>query len=260
MIHIKSTREIELMRTSCLLAAQTLTFVKEYIRIGVATEELNKLCHDFIVKNGAYPSPLNYRGFPKSICTSINDVICHGIPSEKELLKDGDIINVDITTYLNKFHGDTSKTFLIGNVSEPAKKLVQTAYDCLMLGIKEVKPGARLGNIGAAIGQYAGDLGYSIVTDYCGHGIGREFHEDPQVVHFANRGEGVEMKPGMIFTIEPMINMGKKHTKLLRDDWTVKTKDGKLSAQFEHTILVTDTNDLGYEILTIDPASPELYP
>ena len=248
MISIKSSREIELMRATCKLAKETMEYIAPFIKVGVSTEEINQLCHDFIVKNGAYPSPLNYHGFPKSICTSLNEVICHGIPSKNDILKDGDILNVDITTFLNKFHGDTNKTFLIGNVAPEIKKLVDVTYQCLMAGIQAVRPGGRIGDIGAAIMEIAHGNGYSIVEDYCGHGIGREFHEAPQVVHVGKKGTGPEMKPGMTFTIEPMINLGTKDCKVLKDGWTVITRDKKWSAQFEHTILVTET---GFEILTL---------
>lgn len=248
MIHIKSSREIELMRKTSALATSTLEMIEEHICPGVSTEEINKICHDFIEKNGAYPSPLNYHGFPKSVCTSLNEVICHGIPSDKMILKNGDILNIDVTTYLNKFHGDTNKTFFVGNVSPEVKKLVEVTYNCMREGIKAVKPGGRIGDIGAVIQEMAHDHGYSVVEEYCGHGIGREFHEEPQVVHVGEKGKGPEMRPGMTFTIEPMINLGSRHCKVLSDDWTVVTKDGKWSAQFEHTILVTET---GHEILTL---------
>ena len=248
MISIKSAREIELMRNTSLLAAQTLEYIAPFVVPGVSTEELNTLCHDFIVKNGAYPSPLNYHGFPKSVCTSKNEVICHGIPSKEDILKDGDILNIDVTTYLNKFHGDTNKTFLVGNVADPIKKLVEVTYQCMREGIKTVRPGGRIGDIGAIIQEIAHSHGYSVVEDYCGHGIGREFHEAPQVVHVGKKGTGPEMKPGMTFTIEPMINIGAKDGKVLKDTWTVITRDKKWSAQFEHTILVTPD---GHEILTL---------
>lgn len=248
MISIKSAREIELMKATCALATDTLEYIADFVKVGVSTEELNRLCHDYIVSHGAYPSPLNYHGFPKSICTSRNEVICHGIPSESDILKDGDILNIDVTTYLNKFHGDTNKTFLVGNVSDEVKKLVDVTYKCLMAGINEVRPGGYIGDIGAAIFEIAQAHNYSVVEDYCGHGIGREFHEAPQVVHVGKRGTGPVMKPGMTFTIEPMINLGVKDCKVLKDGWTVLTKDKKWSAQFEHTILVTDK---GHEILTL---------
>lgn len=250
MISIKSAREIELMRDTCSLAARTLEYIEGFIKPGVSTEELNQICHDFITKNGAYPSPLNYHGFPKSVCTSLNEVICHGIPSKKDVLKDGDILNIDVTTYLKKFHGDTNKTFYVGNVSDEIKKLVETTYQCMREGIKQVRPGARIGDIGASIQEIAADHGYGVVEEYCGHGIGREFHEEPQIVHVGKRGTGPEIKPGMTFTIEPMINLGKRHSRLLKDGWTVITQDGKASAQFEHTILVTEEGT-GHEILTL---------
>ena len=255
MISIKSKREIELMRATSKLAASTLEYIEPFVKPGVSTEELNTLCHEYIIKNGAYPSPLNYHGFPKSVCTSLNEVVCHGIPSTKDVLKDGDILNIDVTTYLNKFHGDTNKTFLVGNVSDEVKKLVDVTYQCMMEGIKQVRPGGHIGDIGASIMEIAHDHGYGVVEDYCGHGIGREFHEDPQVVHVGKRGKGAEMKPGMTFTIEPMINLGVKDCKVLKDGWTVLTKDKKWSAQFEHTILVTEG---GFEILTL--RSYEVHP
>ena len=250
MISIKSKREIQLMRETCALASKTMEYIAPFVKPGASTAELDKLCHEFIMQNGAYPSPLNYHGFPKSICTSLNDVICHGIPSEKDVLKEGDILNIDITTYLNKFHGDTNKTFYVGEVSDEVKKLVEITYLCMREGIKQVRPGAHIGDIGAIIQEIAHDHGYSVVEEYCGHGIGREFHEEPQVVHVGKRGTGPEIKPGMTFTIEPMINLGKRYCKVLKDGWTVKTKDGKKSAQFEHTILVTEENN-GHEILTL---------
>ena len=248
MISIKSSREIELMRATSKLASSTLEFIAPHVVPGVSTEDLNKLCHDYIVENGAYPSPLNYHGFPKSICTSKNEVICHGIPSKKDVLKDGDILNIDVTTYLNKFHGDTNKTFFVGEVSPEVKKLVEVTYICMREGINQVKPGGHIGDIGAVIQEVAHGYGYSVVEEYCGHGIGREFHEEPQVVHVGKRGTGPEIKPGMTFTIEPMINLGVRNCKVLKDGWTVITKDKKWSAQFEHTVLVT--ND-GHDILTL---------
>ncbi len=255
MITIKSSREIELMRKTCSLATKTMEYIAPFVVPGVSTEELNKLCHDYIVKNNAYPSPLNYHGFPKSICTSLNEVVCHGIPNKDHIVKDGDILNIDITTYLDGFHGDTNKTFLVGNVKPEVKKLVEVTYECMMAGIKTVRPGGHIGDIGAAIQEIAHSHGYSVVEDYCGHGIGREFHEAPQVVHVGKKGTGPAMKAGMTFTIEPMINLGVKETKLLSDGWTVITKDKKWSAQFEHTILVTNE---GFEILTL--RSEETHP
>lgn len=248
MISIKSAREIELMKATSALAAKTLEYIEPFVVPGVSTEDINKLCHDFITKHGAYPSPLLYHGFPKSVCTSLNEVICHGIPSKNDILKDGDILNIDVTTYLNKFHGDTNKTFLVGNVSPEIKKLVDVTYQCMRAGIDTVRPGGHIGDIGAAIFEIASAHGYAVVEDYCGHGIGREFHEAPQVVHVGTKGSGPLMKPGMTFTIEPMINLGHKEGKLLKDGWTVVTRDKKWSAQFEHTILVTPN---GHEILTL---------
>ncbi len=254
LIHIKSEREIELMRKSCKLAANTLQFIEPYVKAGVSTEDLNKLCHEFIMDHGAYPSPLNYHGFPKSICTSINEVICHGIPSKKQILNDGDIINIDVTVLLNKFHGDTNRTFYVGEVSDEVQKLVEITHKCLYLGIEQVRPGGRIGDIGQVIEDYAHDNKYSVVEEYCGHGIGRNFHEEPQVVHFGPAGVGAQMRPGMTFTIEPMINLGNRYNRVLKDKWTVVTKDKKPSAQFEHTVLVTDN---GAEILTV-PDTPFL--
>lgn len=253
MISIKSSREIEIMKESCQLAARTLDFITDKLEIGMTTEDVNQLCHNFIVDHGAYPSPLNYHGFPKSVCTSLNEVICHGIPSTKDKLKDGDLLNIDVTTYYKKFHGDTNRSFFIGNVDPEIKRLTKITYECMMAAINICKPGARMGDIGAIIEEMAHDNGFTVVHEYCGHGIGREFHEDPQVLHYGKKGTGAEMKPGMTFTIEPMINLGKRHCKVLKDGWTVVTKDKKPSAQFEHTILITDS---GSEILTLDPNNP----
>lgn len=251
MINIKSSREIELMRKTCRLASQTLDYIAPFVNPGVSTLKLNDLCHQFIVEKGAYPSPLNYHGFPKSICTSKNEVVCHGIPSGKEIVKEGDILNIDVTTFLNEFHGDTSMMFFIGEVDPKLKKLVEVTYECLWRGIREVRPGEKFGNIGAVIEEYAHDHGYSVVEEYCGHGIGRKFHEEPQVLHYGKRGTGATFRPGMIFTIEPMINLGKKQTELMKDKWTVLTRDRSYSAQYEHTILVTEE---GYEVLTLRPS------
>jgi methionyl aminopeptidase len=250
MISIKSAREIEVMKQSCQLAAKTLNYLHEKIEIGMTTEDINAMCHDFIVSHDAYPSPLNYHGFPKSCCTSLNEVICHGIPSKKDKIKDGDILNIDVTTYFKNFHGDTNKTFLIGNVKPEIEKLVEVTYQSMMEAIKICRPGARLGDIGATIEKIAHEHGYTVVHEYCGHGIGREFHEEPQVLHYGKAGTGIELKKGMTFTIEPMINLGKRHCRVLKDEWTVVTKDKKPSAQFEHTILITED---GSEILTLDP-------
>lgn len=247
MIQIKSAREIELMRDVCKLSAKTLHFLGKQIKVGMSTEDINTLCHQYTINRGAIPAPLNYHGFPKSVCTSLNNVICHGIPTPKDILKDGDILNIDVTSKLKGFHGDTNRTFFVGNVRPEVKKLVDITYDCMMAGISVCKPGARLGDIGAIIEEMAHDNGFTVVHEYCGHGIGREFHEDPQVVHYGKRGTGVELRPGMTFTIEPMINLGKRHCKVLDDGWTVVTKDGSWSAQFEHTVLITES---GVEILT----------
>jgi len=256
MISLKSTREIEKMRAVGKLAAETLDYLGKKVVPGLTTEQINEWCHEYTISKGAIPAPLNYHGFPKSVCTSLNEVVCHGIPSEKVKIKDGDILNIDVTSILDGWHGDTNRTFFVGNVDPKIKKLVKDTYDCMMLGIEEVKPGARLGNVGAAIQAYAENLGYSVVRDYCGHGIGREFHEEPQVLHYGTRDTGVELKEGMTFTIEPMINLGTYECKVLKDEWTVITADKKWSAQFEHTILVTHD---GYEILTPWPQMDDFY-
>jgi methionyl aminopeptidase len=246
-IEIKSPREIEAMRVVSIMAAETLLLVGEKIRAGMTTDDINTLVHEDTIRRGARPSPLNYRGFPKSVCTSVNDVVCHGIPGA-QLLEDGDIINVDVTTFYGGFHGDTSATFYIGTPSVQAKKVVEVARKALDLGIAEVKEGARLGDIGAAIQEYVEAQGCSVVRDFVGHGIGRKFHEDPQVKHYGKRGAGERIRAGMVFTIEPMVNLGRYDVVIdEKDDWTVTTADGSLSAQFEHTIVVTKT---GHEILT----------
>lgn len=247
MIQIKSSREIELMREVCKLSAKTLHFLGKQVKAGMSTEDINTLCHQYTINRGAIPAPLNYHGFPKSVCTSLNNVICHGIPSKKDILKDGDILNIDVTSKLKGFHGDTNRTFFVGTPKPEVKKLVDVTYQCMMAGISVCKPGGRLGDIGAIIEEMAHENGFTVVHEYCGHGIGREFHEEPQVVHYGRRGTGVELKPGMTFTIEPMINLGKRHCKVLDDGWTVLTKDGSWSAQFEHTVLITES---GVEILT----------
>jgi len=249
-IHIKSPEEIEKMRIAGRLAADVLEMIAPHVQIGVTTDELDKICHDFIVnEQNAIPAPLNYRGFPKSICTSVNHQVCHGIPCDKKLKK-GDIVNIDITVIKDGYHGDTSKMFHLGETSIKAKRVSDIAYNCMTKGIQQVKDGAFLGNIGEVIQRYAEANGCSVVREYCGHGIGKEFHEDPQVLHYGKAGTGVKLEAGMIFTIEPMINVGKRQVKLLNDNWTVVTKDHSLSAQWEHTILVTDT---GYEVLTLRP-------
>jgi methionyl aminopeptidase len=248
-VSIKSAEEIEKMRVAGKLAAEALEMIGEHVQAGVSTEDLNKICHDYIVNSqDAIPAPLNYKGFPKSICTSVNHVICHGIPTEKKILKNGDIINIDITVIKDGYHGDTSKMFFIGQPSIAAERLVRITQECMYKGIALVRPGARLGDIGEVIQKHAESNYYSVVREYCGHGIGAVFHEEPQVMHYGKKGTGMELKEGMTFTIEPMINQGKRHCKLLPDEWTVVTKDHKLSAQWEHTILVTKD---GFEVLTI---------
>ncbi len=245
---IKTPDEIEKMRVAGRLAAEVLEMIEPHVRPGITTGELDRICHDYIVgTQGAIPAPLDYRGFPKSICTSVNHQICHGIPGGKRLKK-GDIVNIDITIIKDGFHGDTSKMFFVGEPSVLARRLVRTTQEALYIGIDQVKPGARLGDIGKAIQQFAESRRFSVVREYCGHGIGREFHEDPQVLHYAASDNGITLLPGMCFTIEPMINAGKRHVKLLPDGWTVVTKDRSLSAQWEHSILVTDE---GHEILTL---------
>lgn len=247
-VTIKTTDEIEKMRVAGQLAAEVLTMIEPYVKAGVTTDELDKICHDYIVnEQKAIPAPLNYHGFPKSICTSVNHVICHGIPSDKKL-KDGDIINIDITVIKDGYHGDTSKMFHVGKTSILAERLSRVARECMLIGIDMVKPGVQLGDIGHAIQQHAEKESFSIVREYCGHGIGKVFHEEPQVLHYGTPGTGMTLKAGMTFTIEPMVNAGKRHVRQLPDGWTVVTKDRSLSAQWEHTILVTDS---GYEILTL---------
>lgn len=245
---IKTADEIEKMRVAGKLAAEALEMIGPHVKPGVTTAELDKICHDYIVnEQQAIPACLGYKGFPKSVCTSVNHVICHGIPSDTKALKEGDIINIDITVIKDGYHGDTSKMFFVGEPSIQAKRLVQITQECLYLGIELVKPGTTLGDIGHAIQKHAEKHRYSVVREYCGHGIGASFHEDPQIVHYGKPGQGMKLEPGMTFTIEPMINVGKPHTKLLGDGWTVVTKDRKLSAQWEHTMLCTDT---GVEVLT----------
>ncbi len=249
-ISIKTPAEITKMRIAGTYAAKVLDIIAPYVKAGVSTLELNDICHDYILSIDAIPAPLNYRGFPKSICTSLNNVVCHGIPAPNKLLKNGDIINIDITIIKDGYHGDTSKMFCIGTPSIKAKRLVNVTQECLYLGIKQVKPGNTLKDVAKAIQTHAEKSGYSVVREYCGHGIGSSFHEDPQVLHYVDNlidNNIVELIPGMTFTIEPMLNEGKAQVKLKPDNWTVVTKDHKLSAQWEHTILVTET---GFEVLT----------
>ena len=250
-VSLKTPDEIEKMRIAGKLAADVLMMIGPYVKAGVTTEALDRLCHDYIVEvQQAVPAPLNYRGFPKSICTSVNHVVCHGIPSEKKVLKNGDIINIDVTVIKDGYHGDTSKMFIVGEGSVLANRLVAVTQECLYKALAIVRPGTRLGDIGAVIQKHAEANRFSVVREYCGHGIGKVFHEEPQILHYGKPGEGMALEAGMIFTIEPMINAGTWHTKLLPDGWTAVTKDHKLSAQWEHTILVTAD---GVEVLTARP-------
>ncbi len=257
-IHIKTPEEIEKMRVAGRLASEVLDYIQAFVKAGTTTEELDRLCHDYMVNvQGCIPAPLNYappgyKPYPFSICTSINHQICHGLPNDRPL-KNGDIINLDITTIKEGFHGDTSRMFCVGEPSIQAKRLCDVTYECMWIGIQAVKPGGYLGDIGAVIQKHAEKNGYSVVREFCGHGIGRKFHEDPQVLHYGKAGTGPELVPGMIFTIEPMINAGKAAIREMPDGWTIVTKDRSLSAQWEHTIVVTET---GYEVLTLSDACP----
>ncbi|MFZ5654810.1 MAG: type I methionyl aminopeptidase [Pseudomonadota bacterium] len=247
-VSIKSPAELDKMRIAGRLAAEVLEMIAPHVEPGVSTGELDRICHDYIVRvQGAIPAPLNYRGFPKSICTSINQVVCHGIPTDSRVLKNGDILNIDITVIKDGYHGDTSMMFGVGKVAEHAARLMRVSRECLCKAIALVRPGCRLGDIGHAIQQHAESNYYSVVREYCGHGIGRAFHEDPQVLHYGQPGTGMALEPGMVFTIEPMINAGRHHTRLKSDGWTVETRDGRLSAQWEHTVAVTAD---GVEVLT----------
>ncbi len=249
-VSIKSSGEIDRMRVAGKLAADVLEMIEQHVVPGMTTNQLDAICHDYIVSTQeAIPAPLNYKGFPKSICTSVNHTICHGIPNDKAL-KNGDIVNIDITVIKDGYHGDTSKMFEVGKVPKFATRLIEVTQQALYLGIKQVKPGAQLGDIGHVIQQHAHNARYSVVREFCGHGIGLVFHEDPQVLHYGIPGTGLKLKTGMVFTIEPMLNQGKRHIKILSDGWTVHTKDRSLSAQWEHTILVTEN---GYEVLTARP-------
>ena len=245
-VEIKTPKEIDAMREVGRLAAGTLTRVGEFLKAGITTEDINRFVHQDTLRLGARPAPLGYRGFPKSVCTSINEVVCHGIPGPR-VLRDGDIINVDVTHVYKGFHGDTSATFYIGEPGEDAKRVTEVSRQSLELGIRQVRPGARLRDIGAAIQDFAEKHGCSVVRDFVGHGIGRTFHDEPKVSHYRDRGPTIRLKPGMTFTIEPMINVGAYQVDILEDDWTAVTRDGSLSAQFEHTILVTES---GHEVLT----------
>jgi len=257
-VHIKSPEEIEKMRVAGRLAAEVLDFIAPHVRPGVTTGELDRLCHDYIVNHQqATPAPLNYappgyQPFPKSICTSVNHVVCHGVPGDKKL-KAGDIVNIDITVIKEGYHGDTSRMFYVGPPSIQAKRLCEVTYECMWRGIEAVCPGASLGDIGYAIQSHAEANGYSVVREFCGHGIGARFHEEPQILHYGRPGTGLRLEPGMTFTIEPMINAGKADIRQLADGWTIVTKDHSLSAQWEHTVLVTPT---GHEVLTVSVGAP----
>ncbi|MBW1697132.1 MAG: methionyl aminopeptidase [Deltaproteobacteria bacterium] len=245
-IRLKDSKDIEGIRKAGRLVLETLDLVEATIRPGITTEKIDRLVHEFTIKNNAIPAPLNYRGFPKSVCTSVNEVICHGVPGNREL-KGGDIINVDVTPILNGYFADASKTFFVGNPGKDARKIVRVSRESLRIGMSMVRPGNTVGDIGWAIENYANSQGCSVVRDFVGHGVGFEFHEPPQIPHFGRRGEGIVLIPGMVFTIEPMINLGKKDLYILEDNWTAVTKDGSLSAQFEQTVLVTSS---GFESLT----------
>ena len=249
-ITIHVPEDFEGMRAAGRLAAETLDMIHAHVQPGVTTAALDKSCHDFIVAHGAVPAPLNYRGFPKSICTSINHVVCHGIPGERRLIA-GDVLNIDVTVILDGWHGDSSRMYAAGAPSIKARNLMDVTYEAMLRGVAAVKPGATFGDIGYAIQMFAESHRYGVVRDFSGHGIGRRFHEPPDVLHYGRRGEGAVLRPGMFFTIEPMLNAGRPEVKILDDGWTAVTRDRSLSAQFEHMIGVTDT---GYEIFTLSPA------
>ncbi len=257
-VTIKTPEEIEKMRVAGRLASEVLDYITPFVKAGVTTGELDKLCHDYMVDvQGTIPAPLNYAPgghvpYPKSICTSVNHQVCHGVPGDK-VLKNGDVVNLDITVIKNGWHGDTSRMFMVGEVSIQAKRLAQLTYEAMWVGISKVKAGATLGDIGHAIQKFAESHGYSVVREFCGHGIGNHFHEDPQVLHYGKPGSGLKLQAGMIFTVEPMINAGKKDIRQLGDGWTIVTKDHSLSAQWEHTVLVTES---GYEVLTVSAGTP----
>jgi methionyl aminopeptidase len=243
-----SLNDFDKMKEAGALASKILDELKSIIKPGISTLEINDICHNMIIENNAIPAPLDYKGFPKSICTSVNHVVCHGIPNQNKILQDGDIINVDVTVILNGWFGDSSRMFVSGNINKKIYNLLETTYECLLIGIKKAKPGNYLGDIGFEIQQYAERKNYSVVRDFCGHGIGRQFHTPPSVLHYGSLGEGPVLKPGMIFTIEPMINLGDWRVKILNDGWTAVTKDKSLSAQFEHTIGITES---GNEVFTL---------
>jgi methionyl aminopeptidase len=254
----KSGAEIDAMRVAGRLASEVLDFITPHVRAGITTGELDRLCHEYMVDvQGVVPAPLNYappgyRPFPKSICTSVNHQVCHGIPGEK-VLRQGDVLNIDVTVIKDGWHGDTSRMFSVGQPSVGARRLCDVAYECMWLGIDQVRPGAFLGDIGHAIQRHAESRGFSVVREFCGHGIGRRFHEEPQVLHYGRPGTGVELRPGMTFTVEPMVNAGRREIREMADGWTIVTRDHSLSAQWEHTVLVTDD---GYEVLTVSDGTP----
>jgi methionyl aminopeptidase len=258
-IEIKTSEDIAAMRLAGRLAAEVLDYIAPFVKPGVTTGELDRLCHDYMVNvQGTVPAPLNYappgyRPFPKSICTSVNHQVCHGIPGDK-VLKNGDIVNIDVTVIKDGYHGDTSRMFLVGQPSVAARRLCEVTFECMWLGIEQVRPGATVGDIGHAIQRHAESMGYSVVREFCGHGIGKRFHEEPQILHYGRPGTGERLQAGMIFTVEPMINAGRREVRDLADGWTIVTKDHSLSAQWEHTVLVTDD---GYEILTASAGSPQ---
>ena len=246
---IKTPDEITKMRVAGKLASDVLMMIKEHVKPGITTGELDNICHKYIVDvQRAIPAPLNYRGFPKSICTSVNHQICHGIPSDTKKLKNGDIVNIDVTVIKDGYHGDTSRMYMVGDASIQSKRLCEVTRQSMIEGIKVIKPGATTGDIGAAIQEYAESKNYSVVREYCGHGIGKKFHESPQILHYGKKNTGIKLEKGMIFTVEPMINVGSHKTKTLNDGWTVVTQDHQLSAQYEHTVLVTED---GFEVLTL---------
>jgi methionyl aminopeptidase len=250
MITIHSKNDFVGMRSAGKLAAETLDYITPHIKEGVTTNYLNDLCHEFIVSNGGIPAPLNYNGFPKSICTSVNDVACHGIPDETKL-RDGDTLNIDVTAIVDGWHGDTSRMYIVGNPTPMTRQLMQVTYNAMMIGIEKVKPGVMLGDIGHAIQSYIKGYKFSVVKSYCGHGIGKKFHDEPCILHYGTPGTGAKLREGMFFTIEPIVNQGKHHTNTSsKDGWTVTTRDHSISAQFEHTIGVTST---GFEIFTSSP-------
>ena len=259
-VSLKTPEDIEKMRVAGRLASEVLDFITPHVKSGIATGKLDELCHDYMVNvQGTIPAPLNYappghRPYPKSVCTSVNHQVCHGIPGDK-VLKHGDVINIDVTVIKDGYHGDTSRMFYIGEPSIQAKRLCESTYESMWRGINIVKPGATLGDIGHAIQSFAESNGFSIVREFCGHGIGKKFHEDPQILHYGKAGSGMALKAGMIFTVEPMINAGKKDIRMLGDGWTVVTADHSLSAQWEHTVLVTDD---GFEVLTQSAGAPPM--